>query len=253
MARAAIMARAAALWLLCSAASGAAVALLSPWLSELARLVGDWVSGTTSGTPPFDRLLVLVASVATAACASWWWVVVSLVTVEAVAAPGASTSRADRLGCPPALRRLVRAGCGLAVSGAALSALTGPALATPPGTGPDGDGAPAQPVALVLDGLPLPDRAAVTGPHPATSTSTSPATSASTDPPVRVVVHPGDSLWALAAASLGGERPGAPDPVAVTARWHAIYALNRAALGPDPDLILPGTTLRIPDSPEGPR
>jgi hypothetical protein len=56
------------------------------------------------------------------------------------------------------------------------------------------------------------------------------------------VVRPGDSLWSLAAAELG---PTAGD-AAVATRWPQWYAANRAVIGPDPDLILPGQVLRIP-------
>ncbi|WP_331526375.1 LysM domain-containing protein [Nocardioides sp.] len=56
-----------------------------------------------------------------------------------------------------------------------------------------------------------------------------------------VVVRPGDSLWSIAEADLP---PGAPDR-AVVSRWHAIYAVNRALVGPDPDLLEPGQRLHL--------
>jgi nucleoid-associated protein YgaU len=62
------------------------------------------------------------------------------------------------------------------------------------------------------------------------------------------VVRPGDSLWAVAAAELG---PDATDS-AVAARWPQWYAANRGVIGPDPDQILPGQVLRIPDHTAGP-
>jgi nucleoid-associated protein YgaU len=64
----------------------------------------------------------------------------------------------------------------------------------------------------------------------------------------RRVVRPGDSLWAVAAAELG---PDATDS-AVAARWPQWYAANRGVIGPDPDQILPGQVLRIPDHTAGP-
>lgn len=60
--------------------------------------------------------------------------------------------------------------------------------------------------------------------------------------PTTRAVAAGDSLWALAAAELG---PNATDAT-VAARWPQWYAANRAAIGSDPDLILPGQVLRIP-------
>ena len=63
-----------------------------------------------------------------------------------------------------------------------------------------------------LDGLPLPDRA-YGG--------------------VRLhVVQPGESLWAIEAQG-----------------WPRLFRLNRDRLGPDPDLVHPGTRLRVPPRP----
>lgn len=57
-----------------------------------------------------------------------------------------------------------------------------------------------------------------------------------------VVVHRGDSLWTIAARHLG---PDATD-VDVARAWPRWYQANRAAIGADPDLILPGTVLVAP-------
>jgi len=53
--------------------------------------------------------------------------------------------------------------------------------------------------------------------------------------PPQVTVVAGDTLWGLAARHLGDGR-----------RWPEIYELNRAVVGPDPDLILPGQVLQLP-------
>ena len=53
----------------------------------------------------------------------------------------------------------------------------------------------------------------------------------------------GDSLWAIAARHLG---PGATD-AEVAEEWPRWYAANRAVIGPDPDLVLPGQVLRAPE------
>ena len=56
------------------------------------------------------------------------------------------------------------------------------------------------------------------------------------------VVVPGDCLWSIAARRLGRAR----DARAVDRGWRAIYAANRDAIGPDPNLIHPGLVLTLP-------
>lgn len=48
-------------------------------------------------------------------------------------------------------------------------------------------------------------------------------------------VQPGDSLPAIARHELGNE-----------ARWRELYAMNRGAVGSNPDLVRPGTVLTLP-------
>ena len=50
-----------------------------------------------------------------------------------------------------------------------------------------------------------------------------------------LTVHPGDTLWSLAEDHLGSGD-----------RWPEIYALNRAVVGADPDVIQPAQRLRLP-------
>lgn len=86
---------------------------------------------------------------------------------------------------------------------------------------------PARAGADDLDGLPLPDR-------PVTSTISDQATH---------VVIAGQSLWMIAEARLGAD--ATPATVArESARW---YQHNRTLIGPDPDLILPGQVLAVPN------
>jgi nucleoid-associated protein YgaU len=56
------------------------------------------------------------------------------------------------------------------------------------------------------------------------------------------VVVEGDCLWAIAAERLGS---GTTD-VEIDAAWRALYLANRAAIGDDPNLILPGLQLELP-------
>lgn len=62
-----------------------------------------------------------------------------------------------------------------------------------------------------------------------------------------VTVRHGDSLWSIVARSLGGDA----DPAAVAALWPHWYETNRAVIGDDPSLILPGMQLRIPSTTRG--
>jgi nucleoid-associated protein YgaU len=75
--------------------------------------------------------------------------------------------------------------------------------------------------------------------RPAAPRPAGPARSAGVQP---VVVRPGDTLWDIAAAHL----PGDPTTAGVAAAWPRWYAANRRAIGPDPDLLLPGQRLRPP-------
>lgn len=58
----------------------------------------------------------------------------------------------------------------------------------------------------------------------------------------RVVVEPGDSLWSLAAASLGPHASAAR----IAEAWPRWHAANLALIGADPDLIHPGQALTVP-------
>src|SRR5258708_28726544 len=77
----------------------------------------------------------------------------------------------------------------------------------------------------------------VTAPEPPTAV---PAPAAAPRRGARYVVQPGDTLSGIAAAA------------AVRGGWPALYAANRRALGPDPDVIHPGTVLVVPGPPGPP-
>jgi hypothetical protein len=188
---------------------------LSVWVvatavaAGLARLLGSEVRVAPTGHP-FAEQLVWLCAVAGLAGTAWLWLLTTAAAAEALTGVRAVA------GAPVALRRLLLAACGVALAGAG-PAVAGPAVA---------EAGPREPApAVLLAGLPLPDRAE--GPD-------------GTDD--QVVVRTGDTLWALAERSLP---PGAGDAV-VTARWHRIYDLNRARIGPDPNLIQPGQRLRLP-------
>jgi len=56
-------------------------------------------------------------------------------------------------------------------------------------------------------------------------------------------VRPGDTLWAIAAAHLP---PTWRSPATIDRYWRQVYGANRSVVGPDPDLIHPGTRLLVP-------
>jgi nucleoid-associated protein YgaU len=184
-----------------SAGATAGCGLLVAWLLPTVFEPGDGA---------FDAALVrLCAALAVVAAGLLW-----LATVVTVL--GALRGREQHAaGVPAPLRRAVLAACGLALTG---GLALGPAHATP---GHLHEDRAADPIALA--GLPLPDRA--------------------TAPPVEptVVVAAGDTLWAIAARSLGTGASAAE----IDARWRRLYDLNRAVIGPDPDLIRPAQRLEV--------
>jgi hypothetical protein len=143
---------------------------------------------------------------------------------------------------------LVRIGLGLAV-------VSTPVMATLPATAVGGsvksrdDGDGASPAAAVPPGVGRPGDTPVRS-AAVESTTTRALQESPADVPIRdgatasaeVVVVPGDCLWTIAARAIG---PDATD-AEIAAAWPRWYARNRAAIGADPDLLIPGTVLRPP-------
>jgi hypothetical protein len=195
------------------AASEAVRRLVTPPLDALAGSLGS--GGRAWQQLPLET--VLAGCFAAALALAWAWLLLggAVVAVDALRR-GDAVARAGGspgLGCPRWVRTLVLAALGLAVS-------TGPALADAPGAVPT--------PAAGLAGLGLPDR-----------------TVASPDagPSRRLVrVRPGDTLWAIAARQL----PSTAADAAVDRAWRRLAAVNHDRVG-DPDLIFPGSVLRVPD------
>src|SRR4051794_455760 len=187
-------------------------------------LAGLLASLRAGGAPalagwPFDRLLTGGCAVVLAACWCWLLLVALPLLLEVIRTGGSPRQpRFPRLArlAPSVVRRVLLAGCGAALG----ATVVVPAYAEPGGSPARPDGTVA-----VLDGLQVPDR--FPG-RPATQT--------------RVVVRPGDSLWLIAERLL----PRDSDDQQVTFAWHRIHQANRHRIGADPDLVLPGTVLRIP-------
>jgi LysM repeat protein len=74
----------------------------------------------------------------------------------------------------------------------------------------------------------------VTVPATLTAAARPAAAATAASPATRYVVRPGDTLSGIAAA------------VGVRGGWPALYAANRDVIGPDPDIIQPGTVLALP-------
>jgi nucleoid-associated protein YgaU len=74
-------------------------------------------------------------------------------------------------------------------------------------------------------------------------TLTAPRTTSSETTPQEVTVHRGDTLWDLAAAHLSADAGDAE----IAEAWQRWWALNRDVIGADPDLILPGQVLLVPE------
>lgn len=174
----------------------------------------------------FEQLLVWLCSALAVGCGAWCWLASSLVVLDTARGRTRSRSR----GCPEVLRRWLLVACGVAVAG---SVAASPAYAAP---APD----PTSPPHQWIAGLPLPERVgigwSIRSPAPAGPTIGAPTQ--------YITVRPGDSLWTIASRSSG---PGSR-AAAINTAWRALYELNRATIGPDPDLIHPGLRLRIPNA-----
>jgi nucleoid-associated protein YgaU len=149
-----------------------------------------------------------------------------------VAEAGMATPAAPRTPAPP--RHVTAPSESLERSGV----LVAPGLPDPEWQVLPGPGwrAPAPPPAPLL---PPAEAALVTS---GASRTGAPAARALRTAEERVVVHRGDSLWTIAARSLGA---GATD-AEVAAEWPRWWHANRAVIGPDPDLLRPGTRLTPP-------
>lgn len=193
-----------------------AVALATPAAQTLA-------ASTTSGAQAVADVVTAAAAVLLAV--AWSWLsVAGILTAADLLRHGRLARR--RLGMPAGWHRLL---AGLLGTGALCLPVA--AGADVPGDDRVSDSSrPAAPGAI--DGLPLPDR-------PYGAGRRSPA------PPASHRVVEGDSLWALARGQLG---PDASD-ARVAATWPRWYAANVERIGSDPDLLIPGTRLRLPRPP----
>ncbi|MEO6204313.1 MAG: LysM domain-containing protein [Mycobacteriales bacterium] len=203
------------------------------------------VSGFALSAPrPASALLVLAHGtadpagplVAAVALAGWlllgWLALVSLLLVASNITSERAPAVLDRVAAriaPYAARRLVTAALGLSL----VTVSATPALADP-----------------TYPALDWPTLAAAAGPWSAPIPAPPVRTPGVAAPPIALppvgsvtrTVRVGDSLWRIAAQSLG--------PSASTAQiarsWPTWWQANRAVIGDDPDLLHPGTQLTPP-------
>ncbi len=178
-------------------------------------------------------VVLAVCAVVLFGCLVWLVAVTVLALaayVVATLAPGSEVvARLCRLaerGCPRLLARLLAACLGVAVG----TGMAAPVLAQPLVQ-------PHRPSGLT--GLALPER--TTG--DLMSVAATPRLTSRPTPGADLVVRAGDSLWTITARLLPPDASAAE----VAEGWHRLYRANPARVGTDPDLILPGTRLRVPD------
>lgn len=170
-----------------------------------------------SSDPWALRDLVVAVAWFTASTAVVVLTVCTLATIAAASTHGTLSIALHRLGSilPQSFRRLVLAACGAALTVNVSAAHASPS-STDTSAGRPGD-------SRALTGLRLPDLPVVPRHQPSTE----------------VVVQAGQSLWSIAEDLTG---PGTP-PEQIAPVVERLYAANAHVIGPDPDLILPGTHL----------
>lgn len=191
-----------------------------------------------------DALLVDVAAGALAGALVMLLLCVGLVALETLVGERLTiVRRVATVGCPQWGRRLAFALCGLGIATPLVSA---PALAQDHDVRSSTCPAPSSaPERVGLDGLPMPDLPSIERPAPDLLVPRPQRLNvqrAVEDGP-RVAVQVGDSLWHIAQREL----PDSASNTSVVARVDQWYARNRAVIGPDPDLIFPGTELDRPE------
>jgi hypothetical protein len=205
-----------------------AIPLSSP-PPQFVRLEPWWDSiGTAAATVALLRVLALVAAA--------WTVIAAVLGLLVRSTNHLTLVRIWRLIAPRAISRFVAASVivGVSTPGAALAA--DPAAPLPVlhdlGPAPPPDPAPL-PVLADLgagEGTPAPDEPTASEPAPPTTVW---------------IVERGDHLWSVAAETMA-ERGASSSDAATHDYWQRLIELNRDTIGPDPDLIHPGTVLTLP-------
>ena len=262
-----------------------ALTLLASALAVGLALAACDAAGRLASAPPsawgptaLTRALVLLACGAGALGAAWHALSGALAVIAlagpAPSARGAGIRRA-------ALRALHRWGAPImrrTTAGALVAAVAAgaPAMAAQaPGASDDLGWAPTASASAPAEPAPAPGPDASPGAEPAAprpdpaagapSGETSAAEAPAGDPPAAEApsapatthrVSAGESLWSITEELLDAEAAEAPtDPSSggppaqarVARAWPILYAANAESIGADPDIILPGTVLSVPE------
>lgn len=206
----------------------------APSVSALCGVVGD--PGNWSARWGFDAAALTIGR-ALLWCLGLWLAIALLATqLGRLPGPAGAVGRwATEHFVPGAIRHVLTGtlGIGIALSPAHLSSGTTHQVAF------DTPARPASVSAVVKAPQTPPWAAAVTSPS---WPDTQPPPPPPTPPTEKLTVHPGDSLWALAAHRL----PADATDGAIETTWQDWYQHNRSVIGPDPDLLAPGLILTIP-------
>jgi hypothetical protein len=215
--------------LVCSTEAAVGVALgglTRPYLMQAHRAA----SGGSSIEQWTLERVVTTSSAVLAATVYVGLVIATIVTLlGALLRGGRWVAAAGRMAGPLWLRRAVLVTCGLGLA-APVTAAASPTTDHAHTACAGGCGSGVQPGPALLDGLHLPDL-----PVPSLASSARRKRAV-------VVVRPGDSLWLISRNLLP---PSASDSD-ICREVHRLYAVNRVAIGTDPDLIHPGTELITP-------
>lgn len=211
--------------------------VVAVWGARAVTTGRDALGRLTAPEPATAEQLLVGAAGTGMVGAGLWLGAVGLVCLHDTVRGRAAT--AGGLWRPSSVRRLLLGMCAPAV-GAALTCGTGPAAADQA----DGERGARQTGAALLTGLPLPRRPVSASPPQDRVARQSSHQQSRHRAGAEHVVRPGESLWVVTNHLLG---PRAHD-AEVERGWRALYRVNRARVGNDPDLLLPGTRLVIPPS-----
>lgn len=190
---------------------------------------GFWQSAT------FDDLIGATAIAAGIAIVLWWLVSMLAAVAAALLFARGNHRLAARFGrlAPGFMRRLAIALLGINLT-------TVPLAYAGQTTGPT---APAVQEAPGQESV----EPAYRGVDPAWKPRTAAPPPAAALPPAATravrVVEAGESLWSIAATTLGAGAAASD----IAAEWPRWYAQNRESVGPDPDRLLAGAELQVPD------